>query len=421
MKPSPFVFDPDWDTQLILATCRPQPFNWEDETLWIGQKKPTKNAKRKRDSTTPEEQAETATELHQGQQPSQSPIETATVFNASMDVDNDPVETSVGVTLPTLPPAPENADAKEIDTWWRDGERPGALPGQVEIRMVVSGKHMALASPYFQKMFAGPYVEGKADDRGLRQVRASDWDPEAFTLLLDIIHGYHRDVPKAVSLELLAKLAIIVDYYQCHESIDVYVDIWLGHLKKNPPTAYGQDCMLWILISQVLSRADMFESMTGLALEYSTKLIEAKDLPLPAGLLSIINKERQVIIAPVFTEIYGNLDALMGGSVCFYECSCMLLGSLTKVLSKRGILNPRITRPYNGFSVADVKRMVDRIRSPKWVTLTPARDRYVYHGCNVKAKLAPILKKMNDDLCVFQKGFEFMKDYRGNDDPDICL
>lgn len=44
--------------------------------------------------------------------------------------------------------------------------------------------------------------------------------------------------------------------------------------------------MLWLLASWAFSRADQFQSITWLALQNSTKLINASDLPIKAYLLS---------------------------------------------------------------------------------------------------------------------------------------
>lgn len=41
--------------------------------------------------------------------------------------------------------------------------------------MLLSGKHLKLDSPNFQKMFDGPYTEGNADPWGIRHITANDW------------------------------------------------------------------------------------------------------------------------------------------------------------------------------------------------------------------------------------------------------
>ncbi|KAF5010214.1 hypothetical protein FDECE_3626 [Fusarium decemcellulare] len=347
MKPSTYVFDADGDTELILKTCQDQVLYWDDEVLSVGQEKPkTNHGKRKRQSTSQRR-------------------------NQKGKFDK-----------------PVDEDIKHLHL----GERPGTVPGQIEVGMLVSKKHLALASPYFRKMFSGPFAEANVGDGGHRQVRASDWDPEAFILLLNIIHGHHREVPKQIDLRMLAKLSIIVDYYECHESMDVYADIWLKHLQDELPRTYGGDCMLWLLISWVFSREDIFESMVALALRSSKQLIEAKDLPIPADLLKRIDQGRQDILEPVFSKIYGLLDGLLENSECSYECSCMLLGCLTKHLSKHGMLNPRITGPFNGFSVDGIQETFQELEAPKYLRWGDHRSFSQPHQCNIKAKLQPVLR-----------------------------
>ncbi|CAJ2508725.1 Uu.00g137510.m01.CDS01 [Anthostomella pinea] len=44
---------------------------------------------------------------------------------------------------------------------------------------------------------------------------AEDWDANALSILMYVIHGRHRGVPRSASLELLTKIAVLVDYYKC--------------------------------------------------------------------------------------------------------------------------------------------------------------------------------------------------------------
>ncbi|KAG5779155.1 hypothetical protein H9Q73_007188 [Fusarium xylarioides] len=200
-------------------------------------------------------------------------------------------------------------------------------------------------------MVTGPFAEGQADSSGFRLITASDWDPEAFKIVLTIMHGYNRDVPRSLSLEMLVKVAMIVNYYDCLESVELYTDIWLEGLRSELPTVYGRACILCMFISWVFSESIMFRNMTELALRHSQKLIEAEDFPIPADILEEIDIARQSTLAEIFSAIYELLDRLQEEQECSFECSSMLLGVLTKELSKHGILYPRNAPPFDGFSI----------------------------------------------------------------------
>jgi hypothetical protein len=297
-NPSPYVFDSNGDTQLILSTYKSRPFNWQGEALWVGEKPPIwkwlkKNKKKKKGV----EKVFSPPPLPPA--PLECPVSIAKSLREVTDVRPAGFDSVVYTR-------PEFSDKEDMETECTDagtntdssklrardchyGERPGILSDQVEIRMLVSGNHLALASSYFEKMFAGPFTEGKTDHSGLRQVKASDWDPEAFNILLTAIHGYHRDVPRSLSLEMLAKLAMIVDYYQCHESVELYADIWLESLKSEIPKAYGKDCILSMFISWVFVQPDIFQKMTRLALRQSGRLIDAEIFSFPSDLLGKFN------------------------------------------------------------------------------------------------------------------------------------
>jgi hypothetical protein len=297
-KPSLYIFDSNGDTQLILNTNKDQSFTWVEETVRVEHQISTKEylnkyqKKKKRKKlglrSNPPPPSPPPALLESSVPIPISVTETIDVGSAGLDGTGD--EHCDLLNEETMKPgctgAETNADSSTLPVQdWHYGERPGITPDQREIRMLVSWKHLALASSYFEKMFAGPFTEAKTDHSGLRQVTASDWDSEAFNIILTIIHGYHRDVPRSLSLEMLAKLAMIVDYHDCHESIELHADIWLANLKSQIPRVYGRDCILCMVISWVFKQPDMFRKMTGLALRHSGTLIEADDLPIPDNLL----------------------------------------------------------------------------------------------------------------------------------------
>lgn len=81
--------------------------------------------------------------------------------------------------------------------------------------MRVSSKHMILASSVFEAMLQpGRFKEEiDLDSNGKAEIPLPDDDSEPFVILLDIIHGRPRKVPRVVNLHLLSGLAVLIDKY----------------------------------------------------------------------------------------------------------------------------------------------------------------------------------------------------------------
>ncbi|SPJ83767.1 uncharacterized protein FTOL_10283 [Fusarium torulosum] len=413
-KPSIYILDPNGDTQLVLSTHKDQPFIWKEETIFRKEARPSKKSlklKKKEERRKNKKDASHPPPPPPPPARPESPLSTPTLLGQTTDswssfssfsnvAYSRPDLSDEETVQPEFTDADKNADSPSLQEW-DYGERPGLLPNHIEVRILVSGKHLELASPYFKKMFSGPYTEARADHSGLRRVTATDWDPEAFNIVLTIMHGYHRDVPKSLGLETLAKLAMIVDYYECHETIELHAGIWLERLKSEVPTVYGRDCVLYMFVSWVFSQQDMFAKMTQLALKFSRKLIDAGDIPIPLDLLKQIDLARQSYLETVFSATYDLLDILQEETPCSYECSSMLLGVLTKELKKHGILSPRTARPFYGCSVEGSEDMIKGLKMPQWCDRS-GHGMYGYgHSCTIQQKLSPVLEKAGKELRVF--------------------
>jgi hypothetical protein len=152
--------------------------------------------------------------------------------------------------------------------------------------MRVSSSHLALASPYFKRMLRGGWKEGHTlrSDGGVH-LDVKEWDHEALLILMNIIHGHTRKVPRLVSLEVLAKIAVLVDYYECVEVVEVFSDMWINQLEKQPPRIYSRDLILWICISWVFRLSKQFTVATRIALKQSRGPIQTLGLPIPGGVV----------------------------------------------------------------------------------------------------------------------------------------
>ena len=162
--------------------------------------------------------------------------------------------------------------------------RQAALP---DVVYQVSSQHLVCASPKFKSELTSWSESLKRDD-GLYHVNTTDWDPEAFGILLNVLHLRFRQVPKSLGLELLAKIAILVDYYRCWEAFDLIADVWITHLraKCSVPETYSRDLMLWILISWVFKLEGEFnESTFWASIKSDEPILRNMELSIPPAIL----------------------------------------------------------------------------------------------------------------------------------------
>lgn len=143
-------------------------------------------------------------------------------------------------------------------------------------RFRLSSKHLTSASVYFKNMLQGPWIESNAST-----IEAQDWDPDAMAILMNVIHGRHWKVPKRVDVEKLVNIAVLVDYYKCHEVMEVFVEKWTTNVEGEISERYCRELVLWIAIGRLFNRADIFSQATKMAILYSQGPIQTLDLPIP--------------------------------------------------------------------------------------------------------------------------------------------
>lgn len=154
------------------------------------------------------------------------------------------------------------------------------------VKFRASSKHLQLASPVFKAALKGPWIEGSVTKRGYRQINTSDWDVEAFRIVLNVIHGCNHDVPRVMALEMLCKVAVLVDYYQCHEAFGFSSLVWFNHLRGSFSETYGRDLILWLCVSYVFGDNTIFNAATKAAIRESSEMIRALALPISERVIS---------------------------------------------------------------------------------------------------------------------------------------
>jgi hypothetical protein len=105
-------------------------------------------------------------------------------------------------------------------------------------------------------------------------------------ILLNALHVHHRALPDTVSLEILAKLAVLVDYYDCHEAIEVFARKWIDQMKDEIPNTYCRGLILWLCITEVFKTKDDFQGVTATVMKTAASPIRSLDLPIPNHIIS---------------------------------------------------------------------------------------------------------------------------------------
>ena len=91
--------------------------------------------------------------------------------------------------------------------------------------LIVSSNVMRLASPVWRVMFdpQGHFKEAKESSQ---EVRFPDDDADALSILLRIVHLGWRQVPRSVSFETLADLAVLCDKYDMIHFVRPWLPSW---------------------------------------------------------------------------------------------------------------------------------------------------------------------------------------------------
>ncbi|KAK2045210.1 hypothetical protein LZ31DRAFT_464818 [Colletotrichum somersetense] len=280
-------------------------------------------------------------------------------------------------------PSPEPVGFGSVDD--SQTAQNGQSDEEPEVKFLLSSRHLILASRYFSAKLNGTWKEATphAIDRRYH-LEASDWDPEALLILMNVIHGRTRSVPRHVDCEMLAKLAVLIDYYDCHEVIELFTSMWIDALKNQLPSECSRDLVLWLLIAYVFHRDGIFANVTKTAVLKGRGLMPTMDLPIPAIVVDLIDRRRQDAIAFILNSLNDLRDSLLRGYVVKYnesllqtyveyneECSCMILGALERAMYREGLLG--LSEAYHRHGVTELETIVRGFEAPSWASSKRSR------------------------------------------------
>jgi len=152
-----------------------------------------------------------------------------------------------------------------------------------EVHCVVSSMHLMLASEYFRTMLGGDSKEAvKLKTKGRITIRLKI-DLDTMVILLNIIHGASRKVPRQVTLASLTQIAILAKGLGMLEAVEFFSDTWIDNLTREGfPKVYNDRVLPFLFVFWVFNRPVEFADMTRLAERESTDKLQddVKNLPI---------------------------------------------------------------------------------------------------------------------------------------------
>ncbi|KAL4968620.1 uncharacterized protein BDV14DRAFT_167447 [Aspergillus stella-maris] len=199
-------------------------------------------------------------------------------------------------------------------------------------------------------------------------------------ILLNAIHDQHHEIPHELTLEMLAKVAVLADYYDCRQSLFVYKNIWMPALQKPIPATYSRDLILWIWVSWYFQLPVQFKQATSNAMTRRHGFITNLRLPIPADVIDAMNDSRQEAIGALLDQLHDTRDDFLAGAQgCTWECSFMVYGALSKHLASYDLLSPKPEVPFANHSYEELAMVVQTFVSPRWRASAPDS---VLHCCS---------------------------------------
>lgn len=150
-----------------------------------------------------------------------------------------------------------------------------------ELRIQVSAKHLTFASSFFKNTLTGRWKESETyQQQGSVEIIAEDWDSEALLIILRAMHCQYNLMPQKVTLEMLAKIATIADYYDCKDVLWIMEEKWIKSLDEKGSIC-PRDLILWVWVSWFFKLPTQFTESTSKAMSWSYGLIDGRGLPIP--------------------------------------------------------------------------------------------------------------------------------------------
>ncbi|KAK4085292.1 uncharacterized protein Triagg1_282 [Trichoderma aggressivum f. europaeum] len=271
---------------------------------------------------------------------------------------------------------------------------------QREIWVLLSSKKLALASPICKQM----------EPNNQPEIR-----PFNFTYKYLLV-ARHWDEKAWKCLEILANISVIVDHFQCHQTVKPFADKWIARLKEPYPTCYGRNLVLRLYISWVFLDSLDFAAFTKIIIRESRGPVHTLGLPIPNSIITGIDNERQRLIDKLFYDLYGLKKKLSEESrICSsvypshttVGCATILPDALVEGMRDVGLTSPP-QKPFDGYSIVALEKALRGFQQPGLATLMWSCE---LHGSKIflPAEVCAVLSKQQFEN---MEGLEVYKFHR---------
>ncbi|KAK6837725.1 hypothetical protein RU639_001124 [Aspergillus parasiticus] len=274
---------------------------------------------------------------------------------------------------------------------------PVAIAKTAMLKIRVSSKHLTLASSYFRQRLVPETDDHRPVEKDV--VPACVEDIDALLIMLDIIHGQTRKVPRSVTFKKLFMIAVLVEHYECVEAMEAFAEVWVEKLKGEIPVVYSEDLVKWIGIAWIFRLESLFQKTTRTAIRRCTGPISAMDVPIPLALIEEIEYSRQSTVDDIVDRLSRRINwELMPDAnlYCCKDCDTMVLGTLVRQL-KIHELYPLPLPPFRGFSVDFLLQTLATFPEPRCYELVHSMCGKL-SKCHLMPKAKDLVEKVNKEV-----------------------
>ncbi|KAI4658726.1 uncharacterized protein J4E79_006484 [Alternaria viburni] len=314
------------------------------------------------------------------------------------------------------PPA-EITESSHEDTAAEGAEESDQRKHPEEVHFLVSSRQLRLVSTYFDNIFKKNFAESVADPAdGRYHIWATEWNPTALEQLLIVAHARNTGVNENVSFDVVVDMALIVDYYDMHETPYTHAKRlftrWWGngtYRSLMPESVLHGKVIRWMFLSKVYKDNHISRRTIEIAKKHSKGPLQ--DLGLPLGNIpEKLEKHRQQAIKAIVDQLDSLIERLRRGEeCCSFTCRSSVLGSLILLKQSGGLSTVgggTISPPYYGTSLQEACAAMGAMVTRKQSSVMGGRiildQGYMPVGackeCDFSGLFDRIMKKVDDDL-----------------------